>query len=209
MRNEASPSTAIPAAAQFLIDVVNSAEPQEHTDSWDSPKGLLTWLHQRRLLPPSGRVTASDLHRMVDVREGLRGVLPAHTGEPIDPAAVTRLNAALADVSLRARFGDDGTYRVSARSSGIEGVIGRILDAVRSSNEDGTWERVKVCARHPCRWAFYDASRNRSARWCSMAGCGNTVKMRRAYASRRQRATGEGQGFGTSVTSAQPVHPSV
>jgi hypothetical protein len=43
-----------------------------------------------------------------------------------------------------------------------------------------------------------------------MAGCGNTVKMRRAYASRRQRATDEhaGQGFGTSVTSARAVHAS-
>jgi predicted RNA-binding Zn ribbon-like protein len=32
--------------------------------------------------------------------------------------------------------------------------------------------------------AFSDSSRNRSGRWCSMASCGNIVKMRRAYRAR-------------------------
>ena len=38
---------------------------------------------------------------------------------------------------------------------------------------DGTWGRLKACAEDGCRWAFYDASRNQSGRWCSMAVCGN------------------------------------
>ncbi len=62
-----------------------------------------------------------------------------------------------------------------------------MLDAIRASTAAGEWERLKVCARDTCRWAFYDASRNHARRWCSMAGCGNYVKMRRR-AGERARA---------------------
>ena len=66
--------------------------------------------------------------------------------------------------------------------------MARLLAAVDRARADGVWERLKVCARDECRWAYYDASRNRSGRWCSMTDCGNRVKMRRAYAARTGRA---------------------
>jgi predicted RNA-binding Zn ribbon-like protein len=52
---------------------------------------------------------------------------------------------------------------------------------------DGTWVRMKSCARPACRWAFYDASRNRSGVWCSMATCGNREK---GAKYRARRSTG-------------------
>jgi predicted RNA-binding Zn ribbon-like protein len=42
----------------------------------------------------------------------------------------------------------------------------------------GEWPRIKVCGSPDCRWAFVDATRNRSRRWCDMAGCGNRAKNR-------------------------------
>jgi predicted RNA-binding Zn ribbon-like protein len=65
-------------------------------------------------------------------------------------------------------------------------VIASIVTAVITAPPD-EWTRLKVCSRDSCRWAFFDASRNRSGRWCSMAGCGNIVKMRRAYRTRAGR----------------------
>jgi predicted RNA-binding Zn ribbon-like protein len=65
--------------------------------------------------------------------------------------------------------------------------VAGLLTAIDRAERDQTWERLKVCARDTCRWAFYDASRNRSGRWCSMAGCGNHIKMKRAYAARKSR----------------------
>jgi predicted RNA-binding Zn ribbon-like protein len=44
---------------------------------------------------------------------------------------------------------------------------------------DGTWDRLKACAADDCHWAFYDHTRNRSGRWCSMAVCGNRAKVER------------------------------
>ena len=47
--------------------------------------------------------------------------------------------------------------------------------AVRARDE---WPRIKVCGSPDCRWAFVDGTRNRSRRWCDMAGCGNRAKNR-------------------------------
>jgi predicted RNA-binding Zn ribbon-like protein len=45
--------------------------------------------------------------------------------------------------------------------------------------QDASWERLKLCSSDPCRWAFYDRSKNHSSRWCTMASCGNREKARR------------------------------
>jgi len=49
---------------------------------------------------------------------------------------------------------------------------------------EGTWPRLKACANDTCQWAFYDISKNRSGRWCTMDACGNLMKAR-AYRRRR------------------------
>jgi predicted RNA-binding Zn ribbon-like protein len=56
--------------------------------------------------------------------------------------------------------------------------MGRLLAAIASATADGTWARLKICRNDACRWSFYDASRNRSGHWCSMAVCGNRMKGR-------------------------------
>jgi predicted RNA-binding Zn ribbon-like protein len=43
---------------------------------------------------------------------------------------------------------------------------------------------VKACARESCRYVFFDHSRNRSGRWCSMQVCGNREKTA-AYRARK------------------------
>ena len=58
-----------------------------------------------------------------------------------------------------------------------------VLKAVCAGMEEGAWERLKTCANGRCGWAFYDRSKNRSGRWCSMDVCGNRAKTR-AYRSR-------------------------
>lgn len=62
----------------------------------------------------------------------------------------------------------------------VAGLLAEVLEAQR----DGTWQRLKACANPDCQWIYYDASRNRSGRWCSMGECGDVMKAR-AY---RQRA---------------------
>jgi predicted RNA-binding Zn ribbon-like protein len=58
---------------------------------------------------------------------------------------------------------------------------------VAGALQDGTWERLKVCLADDCQVAFYDQSRNRSAVWCDMRGCGNRQKVR-SYRERHAHA---------------------
>ncbi|MER7333858.1 MULTISPECIES: CGNR zinc finger domain-containing protein [unclassified Micromonospora] len=177
----------IPPAARLLRDFVNTFEPQTDEESLTAPDRLRDWFAERRLLRPDARLRAADLAVAVTVREGLRAVLLGHAGHPADPAALHRLDQALAGVPVRMTFTDRGHRLVAARDAALDHALAALLDAVRQCGAEQSWTRLKVCARDTCRWAYYDASRNQARRWCSMAGCGNYVKMRRAYAARTTR----------------------
>ena len=73
-------------------------------------------------------------------------------------------------------------YRLVAEGVGVDRPIGELLMSVTAAMTAGNWNRLKVCANDACQRAFYDSSRNRSGRWCSMATCGNRMKGR-AYGS--------------------------
>jgi predicted RNA-binding Zn ribbon-like protein len=61
-----------------------------------------------------------------------------------------------------------------------------LAEAVRAEAE-GRWGRLKACRNEGCRWAFYDASKNRSGKWCNMDVCGARHKMR-VYRERKSKS---------------------
>lgn len=183
----------IPPAARLLRDFVNTSEPQTGEELLTSPDLLRDWFAERRILRPHVRLRAADLDVAVTVREGLRAVLLGHAGHPADPAALQRLDQDLAEVPVRVTFSEGGYRIVAVRDTPLDHALAALLDAVRQCGEDQSWTRLKACVRETCRWAYFDTSRNQSRRWCSMAGCGNYVKMRRAYAARtRGRKAADG-----------------
>jgi predicted RNA-binding Zn ribbon-like protein len=184
----------VPPAARLVRDFVNTYEPQTGEESWDSTGALRSWLIGERLVPDDAAGEDPELATAVAVREGLRNILLAHAGHEPDPAAVVSLGTTLAELPVRVDLGPGGFRLVGTRTDLLGQALGRLLDAVRESTEDGSWPRLKVCARDTCRWAYYDASRNQVRRWCSMAGCGNYVKMRRASTARKSRAGVGGAG---------------
>ena len=174
-------------AAQLLRDFVNTYEPQVDEESLSTPPQLRDWLAARHLLPPDAQLDPSDVTAAATVREGLRAIMLGHAGHSTDSSAVQALNQTLAELPLRLTMTDAGYSLSSASSTPFGQALGQLADAIRRCTEDGSWPRLKVCARDTCRWAFYDASRNQVRRWCSMAGCGNHIKMQRAYAARKNR----------------------
>jgi predicted RNA-binding Zn ribbon-like protein len=179
--------TVVPAAVRLIRDFVNTFEPQIDDESWTSPDSLRDWFAQQGLLAADARLSEGDLGVAVTIREGLRAVLLGHAGHHADPAAIDQLNRALGGAPVALRFADDGHALVATRDAPLHRALAGLVDAIRRCGEDGTWPRLKVCARDTCRWAYYDASRNQARRWCSMAGCGNYIKMKRAYAVRTGR----------------------
>jgi predicted RNA-binding Zn ribbon-like protein len=173
-------------AIELVRDFVNTREPQVGTDELTTPAALREWCAARALVSTAARMDAADLEHALAVREGLRAVLVGHAGDEVDDLAVDRLNEVLATGSVGVQFDASGFRLVPTAPTALAQTFAALADAVRQSREDHTWQRLKVCARASCRWAFYDASRNQVRRWCSMAGCGNHVKMKRAYARRGQ-----------------------
>jgi predicted RNA-binding Zn ribbon-like protein len=119
-------------------------------------------------------------------------MLRVNDGEPADPAAVETVNRAAAGLRLRIAFDRDGDPGLRPDHAGVRGALAALLAGVAVARANGTWARLKACSADDCQWAFYDRSKNRSGRWCSMRTCGNRTKTR-AYRTRR-RSEGEQPG---------------
>lgn len=179
----------IPAPLRLVRDFVNTIGYPSNNDDLATPAHLAEWLAARGLADGGAPARADHLRLARTLREGLRSVLETHAGHEPDADAMRQLDDVLAQLPVRVAFGGEGELRLSpAVDDPIRAGLAGILDAARVAGQDGSWMRLKACARSDCRWAYFDASRNRSARWCSMAGCGNTMKMRAAYAARKARA---------------------
>lgn len=151
------------------------------------PDALRAWLGEHELASAEHRFSDEDLALAVAVRDALRSLIGANSGHPMDPAARALLNDVAGRADLTVRFDDDRSASMAVAADGIVGSLGRILATVHRTMATGTWERLRLCERDACRWAFYDTSRNRSRRWCSMEVCGNREK---GAAFRRRRASG-------------------
>src|SRR5215210_3524281 len=183
-------STAAKTAPQPLHLVqrfVNSVDIETGEDELASPDALRDWLAERGLLDAGDPVSAADLRRAIDVREGLRAVLLQNNGLPLDEERVERLDRAVGRAAVRVSFAPGRDPELVSDARGVDGAIARLMAIVAAAVEHGRWERLKACPREECEWAFFDRSKNRSGRWCSMASCGNVEKAR-AFRERHRGA---------------------
>jgi predicted RNA-binding Zn ribbon-like protein len=165
--------------------LVNTLELDTGEERLSSPAALRDWLAGQGLLRASAVVGDADLAAAIELREALRAMLRVNDGEPVDPAAVATVNRAAAALPLRVAFDDGGDPGLRPGQEGVRGALATLLAGIAVARANGTWERLKACSADDCQWAFYDQSKNRSGRWCSMRTCGNRTKTR-AYRSRRR-----------------------
>lgn len=174
-----------PGSLALVQDFVNTRNYLRGGDLLGTVEEANARLAERGLLKEGERVGETDRRRLISFREGLRGLLLAHNGEPgKDTDALDELAAS---ATLRVRFGPDGRpgLEPAAGSRLVERIVGRLLvEVVRA---EGRWGRLKACRNEGCRWVFYDASKNRSGSWCNMAVCGSRHKMR-AYRERKSQS---------------------
>jgi predicted RNA-binding Zn ribbon-like protein len=192
--SESSPEKTAPRPLYLVQRFVNSVDlmdakgkPSPETEELTSPEALRDWLAERELMGADEPVSEGDLRRALDVREGLRALLLANNGAPLEAAAVERLDRAASRAGLRLRFSPEDQPQLSPDAAGVDGAIARLMSIVAAAVNDGHWERLKACPREDCFWAFYDRTKNRSGRWCTMDVCGNAEKAR-AYRERHRHA---------------------
>jgi predicted RNA-binding Zn ribbon-like protein len=175
-----------PGDLELVRAFLNTTDIGSGSDDLATPAELAAWLSERSLLESGTDAGAHDLERSRELREALRALCLVNSSGELDPAAPPVLDAAAERAGLRLRFGANGEATMAPSAKGVDGAHGRLLAIVADSMRSGTWERLKACRSDDCRWAFYDASKNHSRAWCSMAVCGNRAKAR----SFRERRAG-------------------
>lgn len=178
-----------PGRLALVQGFVNTRNVMRGYDLLGGVGGASSWLREQGFLGEDVEVVELDRRLLVAFREGLRGLLLAHNGEPGGGAsAAEALNELLTgSANLRARFDAEGEPVLEptvGTGAVVEEVMGRIAAAVVVAAGEGTWRRLKACRNEGCLWAFYDRSKNRSGSWCTMDVCGARAKMS-AYRRRK------------------------
>jgi predicted RNA-binding Zn ribbon-like protein len=181
----------LPGELELPLAFANTLDVEEARDELGNAESLRVWLLGHRLVDVETRVSRRDLALAIELRDALRRTLMAHSGLPLSGEEIDIVNGVLARLPLDVQIDAAGVPKVAARGAGVTAALGRIVCDVARSRTLGTWDRLKLCPAEDCLWGFFDSSKNRSRRWCSMNVCGNRTKTR-SY--RRRRAASEGNG---------------
>lgn len=175
-----------PASAQLVEAFTNTVDVELGTDDITEPAQLAAWLTERELLAPGTPVGAADHDLGLRLRAGIREELGLHVGDTPDPGLVRAADEALRELPLLTTVGGRATGTVLVPAPHLP-PVGQALAAIAIAwsrlRITGEAARLKRCAEHGCAWVFWDVSKNRSRRWCSMRVCGNRTKARR-YAAK-------------------------
>lgn len=147
--------------------------------------------HLRALAQTSPRRSAAAFARALALRGMLRALLEALVaGEPARRHWVDLVNEILrSDPGFPQLVARDGGWSLDSVTS-REDPVSALVPVARSAAElieEGPGAPVRKCASPTCVLYFYDASHAGRRRWCSMAMCGNRMKVA-AFARRRRAA---------------------
>lgn len=163
---------------------------------WAVRVGLLSADRGARLLGAAAQQPAdarAALAQAVDLREAIYRIFSAiAAGRTPEPADLTLLNNWFAHGLGRLQVTQTAgsfDWRWQGADSVLEGMLWPVAHSAAELLISAELDRVKECAdERGCGWLFFDSSRNRSRRWCSMDSCGNLAKVRR---HRRKQVAGE------------------
>jgi predicted RNA-binding Zn ribbon-like protein len=157
----------------------NTVDVDDGTDVLADGAAFAAWLTDHGV-EAGGDVSPADLDLAVALRDALRDELDAHHDGGSDPDARQRLAELSQQLPLAVDTCSDGTPGLvpAGDPTPARSLLSEVLAGMAVAGFDGTWHRLKICPADDCRWAFYDQSKNRSKRWCSMESCGNRNKTR-------------------------------
>ncbi len=152
-----------------------------------TPKRLAGWLSDHGLIDPGAVLSPSQLARALALREGLRALAYGNGGEPARGRPLADCDPEALSAAVRISLLSDGPSLRPVNDDEFEHAIALLVSIVARAMLVGSWARLKACPGEHCGWAFYDHSRNRTGRWCSMSICGGRAKSKAHYRRRRGR----------------------
>lgn len=118
---------------------------------------------------------AVDEPLLVLMRE-LRGSVCACIAEPASLRA-QRLEMLSGKARLVLGIDDTGLPALRSEAKGSARIMAQFIIEINAAAASGAWSRIRVCAAPECNKAFFDGTRSRTRRWCSMSTCGNRAKV--------------------------------
>jgi hypothetical protein len=158
----------------FLLAVLNSTPVIDGipADDLADPARARAWLASA-----GGAGTEAELQQVLEARDALQAVVRG--GEP--PAVLAPLLAGAS--CIPALTGGQITWTLSVPPDRRLAVRAVLTWDTLAKNSPG---RLRPCANGECRLFLIDHSKAGTARWCSMAVCGNRMKARRHYQRSRK-----------------------
>ena len=173
-----------PEPLEFVRRFCNTTNLESGADRLDEAADFDAWLrHEGRPTIDAGE---ADRDRLAELRETIRVAAAAHVEGDAEADAGALESIARHGASSTFRFDPGGRsvpFRTDAAPGTTDQLVAELVLGVADALTTGTWARLTACSN--CRWVVYDASKNRSARWCSMSACGGRDKVRNHRARRR------------------------
>jgi predicted RNA-binding Zn ribbon-like protein len=159
----------------FLLAMLNTTPVIDGvpTDELGNRARALDWL-----VSVGGTGSDAELRLLLEVRAALQAVVRAE----LSPEALAHVLADAALIPAITAGQITWTLNVAPdRALAVRAILA--WDALAKTSAG----RLRPCANDECRLFLIDRSRAGTARWCSMAICGNRMKARRHYQKARQR----------------------
>ena len=185
-------SRALFLADNVALDFINSeyGVGDDYHDCFTDDQSVVGWLQMAGLLPepfhyraPNGLLAVAH-----QLRTCAREIIDsAMKDSPVDSTFINMLLEAGRPVRKLVWNDEAQAYRISLqqRDNSAESLLEPIAEALVGLVTNDKFEFVRQCEAHDCVLLFHDLTKSHRRRWCSMATCGNRMKVA-AFRSRNK-----------------------
>lgn len=152
-----------------------------HRDVLSSDESVVDWLRAVGALPSEFKTVPRGLLALArELRASARALVEAgRAGEWADPAVVNHvLERGQRCVQLR-WDADAKAFKVAKRPGKLDapGLLAPVAEELARLLTEVDLKLVRRCEGDNCTLLFHDVTKSHRRRWCSMAGCGNRMKV--------------------------------
>jgi predicted RNA-binding Zn ribbon-like protein len=186
-----TPNTPLFIADNLALDFLNSefGTGSDRREHFVDDEAVLAWLKMAHALPAGAEKAPVGLMKLaLELRDEAKALIgAANQGEKTDPRLINHLlNEGRAHQELRWSDAENAfiftrQYRTDDPASLLEPIAQAIAELLTQTPLD----LVRQCQAHDCTLMFHDKTKSHRRRWCSMAMCGNRMKVA-AFRSRQK-----------------------
>lgn len=171
-------------ADNLALDFINSeyGVGEQRHDCLIDDQSVMTWLKTAGLVPEDSEEKLPNglLVQARQLRECSRQVVgAAMSGASVDPGAINQVLEAGRPARMLEWDNELRAYRVAVhqRDGGPASLLWPVAESLVNLVTNDKFEFVRQCEAHDCVLLFQDLTKSHRRRWCSMATCGNRMKV--------------------------------